>query len=161
METLGQRINRLRKVRNLTQEDIAKKFNISIQAVSKWENDISSPDISILLELSELLKVTVEYLLSGVEPQKVVSCVDKKNIKDMVLRIRIVSNDGSKICINLPIPVIVVAIKSGMGVPQINDNDSLKNIDFKEIINLVEQGVVGELMTVESSDGHQISIIVE
>ena len=161
METLGQRINRLRKERNLTQEDIAKKFNISIQAVSKWENDMSSPDISVLLELSKLLNVSVEYLLSGVEPQKVVSCVDKKNIKDMILRIRIFSNDGSKICINLPMPIIMMAIKSGMGVPQINENDSLKNIDFKEIVNLVEQGVVGELMTVESSDGHRISIVVE
>ena len=161
METLGQRITRLRKENHLTQEDIATRFNISIQAVSKWENDYSSPDISILLELSKLLNVTVEYLLSGVEKQNIVSCVKKKNIKDMVLRIRVFSNDGSKISINLPVPIIMMAIKSGMSVPQINENDALKIIDFKEIINLVEQGVVGELMTVESCDGHQVSIIVE
>ena len=72
METLGQRICRLRKDRHLTQDDIAKHFNISVQAVSKWENDYSSPDISILLELSKILDVTVEYLLGGEDKKEVV-----------------------------------------------------------------------------------------
>ena len=161
METLGQRIFRLRKERHLTQEDIAKHFNISVQAISKWENDYSSPDISILLELSKILDVTVEYLLGGEDKKEVVKCIDKKNIKDMILKIRLYSRQGDKVNFNLPIPIIILAIESGMSVPQINGNDALKNIDFKEIINLVEQGVVGELMSVESSDGHQISIVVE
>ena len=160
METLGQRICRLRKDRHLTQDDIAKHFNISVQAVSKWENDYSSPDISILLELSKILDVTVEYLLGGEDEKEVVK-IDKKNIKDMILKIRIYSCQGNKVNINLPMPIIILAIESGMSIPQINGNDALKNIDFKEIINLVEQGVVGELVSVESSDGHRISIVVE
>ena len=160
METLGQRICRLRKDRHLTQDDIAKHFNISVQAVSKWENDYSSPDISILLELSKILDVTVEYLLGGEDKKEVVK-IDKKNIKDMILKIRIYSRQGDKVNINLPMPIIILAIESGMSIPQINGNDALKNIDFKEIINLVEQGVVGELVSVESSDGHRISIVVE
>lgn len=40
-ETFGQRFVRLRKEKGFTQEDIASKINISAQAVSKWENDIS------------------------------------------------------------------------------------------------------------------------
>ena len=51
-ETLGQRIARLRKEKKLTQEDLAKKFNVTTQAISKWENDLSAPDISILKELA-------------------------------------------------------------------------------------------------------------
>ena len=54
METFGQRFTRLRKEKKLTQEEISIKVNVSAQAVSKWENDVSMPDISILndLELS-------------------------------------------------------------------------------------------------------------
>ncbi|MBQ2041822.1 MAG: helix-turn-helix transcriptional regulator, partial [Firmicutes bacterium] len=51
-ETFGQRFSRLRKQRGLTQEELGEKFGISGQAVSKWENDASMPDISILPELS-------------------------------------------------------------------------------------------------------------
>ena len=162
METLGQRISRIRKDRKLTQEDIAKKFNISVQAVSKWENDISSPDISILLELSKVLNVTVEYLLGGKEKEEVVKCVEeKKEINKMIMKIQILSNQGDKVNVNLPMPIILLAIEKGMSVPQISGNDVLKDIDLKEIVNLVEQGVVGELVSIESSDGNRISVVVE
>ena len=160
METLGQRINRLRKDKKLTQEDLAKRFNISVQAVSKWENDNSSPDISILLELSKLLGVSVEYLL-GDEEKEVVKLVEKKVIDKMILKIRIFSSEGDKININLPMAIVLLALETGMALPQINGKKSLEEIDFKMIIDLVEQGVVGELMSIESADGDQISIIVE
>ena len=45
-ETMGQIIRRLRKEKNLTQEELAEQLNISAPAVSKWENDTSMPDIS-------------------------------------------------------------------------------------------------------------------
>ena len=61
-ETFGQRFARLRKSKGYTQEQIADKVNISYQAVSKWENDISSPDISILGELANILGVTIDEL---------------------------------------------------------------------------------------------------
>ena len=160
METLGQTINRLRKDKKLTQEDLAKRFNISVQAVSKWENDNSSPDISILLELSKLLGVSVEYLL-GDEEKEVVKLVEKKVIDKMILKIRIFSSEGDKININLPMAIVLLALETGMALPQINGKKSLEEIDFKMIIDLVEQGVVGELMSIESADGDQISIIVE
>ena len=62
-ETFGQRLSRIRKEKGLTQEDIAKKIIISPQAVSKWENDISSPDILVLSSLADILGVSVDELL--------------------------------------------------------------------------------------------------
>ena len=62
-ETFGQRFLKLRKARNLTQEDIAKKLNISAQAVSKWENDVSSPDISLLSDIASIFNITIDELL--------------------------------------------------------------------------------------------------
>ena len=64
-ETLGRRIARLRLARTATQERLAKELNVSPQAVSKWENDINYPDISLLPNLARFLGVSVDELLSG------------------------------------------------------------------------------------------------
>ena len=64
-ETLGRRIARLRLARTATQERLAKELNVSPQAVSKWENDINYPDISLLPDLAQFLGVSVDELLSG------------------------------------------------------------------------------------------------
>ncbi len=65
LETLGRRIARLRLARTATQERLAKELNVSPQAVSKWENDINYPDISLLPDLARFLGVSVDELLSG------------------------------------------------------------------------------------------------
>ena len=64
-ETLGRRIARLRLAKTATQERLAKELNVSPQAVSKWENDINYPDISLLPDLARFLDVSVDELLSG------------------------------------------------------------------------------------------------
>ena len=64
-ETLGRRIARLRLAKTVTQERLAKELNVSPQAVSKWENDINYPDISLLPDLARFLGVSVDELLSG------------------------------------------------------------------------------------------------
>ena len=66
-ETLGKRIAMLRKEKGLTQEQLAEKVGVSAQAVSKWENDVSCPDITLLPLLGDILGVTVDELL-GVKP---------------------------------------------------------------------------------------------
>ena len=88
-ETFGQRFQRLRKNKDLTQEDIANKLNISPQAVSKWENDITYPDITYLVELATILEVTVDYLL-GKKNEEKTSFVGEKNSerkKNLILKI--------------------------------------------------------------------------
>ena len=161
-ETFGQRFARLRKSKGYTQEQIADKVNISYQAVSKWENDISSPDISILGELANILGVTTDELLGRVDPNKVtlVEEPQRKELKNMLLKIIVDSKDGGKVNIKLPMLIIKTFLDSGMPI-SINGNKSLENIDFKQIFNLVEQGVVGELVNIESNDGDIVRIVVE
>lgn len=67
--TVGKKIAALRKEKGMTQDDIAEKLNVSPQAVSKWENDISYPDIMLLPKIARLLDTTVDNLLSS-EPRK-------------------------------------------------------------------------------------------
>lgn len=63
--TLGNRISTLRKDKKLSQEFVAEALNVSRQAVSKWENDQSSPDTENLISLAGLLEVDVEFLATG------------------------------------------------------------------------------------------------
>lgn len=59
------RLLKLRKEHNLSQEDLAQKLNISRQAVSKWERAEASPDTDKLIDLAELYGVTIDELLTG------------------------------------------------------------------------------------------------
>lgn len=68
--TMGKRIMTLRKQKNLTQEQLAEKLNVSPQAVSKWENDISCPDISLVPALAGILGISSDILL-GIVPMTV------------------------------------------------------------------------------------------
>lgn len=63
--TLGKRISALRRDKKLSQEYVAETLNVSRQAVSKWENDLSSPDTENLIALAQLLETDVEFLATG------------------------------------------------------------------------------------------------
>ncbi len=62
---IGKFIAECRKSVNLTQMQLAEKMNITDRAVSKWERGMSMPDTSIMMELCDILKITVNELLSG------------------------------------------------------------------------------------------------
>ena len=64
---IGKFIAKCRKEKKLTQAQLAEKLNITDRAVSKWETGKSIPDSSIMLELCEILGITVNELLSGEE----------------------------------------------------------------------------------------------
>lgn len=62
-ESLGNRIAELRKKAGFTQEQLADKLGLTYQAVSKWENDLSCPDILLLPDLACLLGISIDDLL--------------------------------------------------------------------------------------------------
>ncbi|MBR2441844.1 MAG: helix-turn-helix transcriptional regulator [Clostridia bacterium] len=161
-ETFGQRFSRLRKQLGLKQETIAEKLNITAQAVSKWENDLSAPDISALPLLADILNVSLDELLGReVIQTMVVPEGERKEINSMLLKINVLSADGDKIRVNLPVSIIKVCLETGMKLPNINGKDSLKNIDFNQIFTMLEAGIIGKLVEVESADGDTVSITVE
>lgn len=62
----------LRKKNNYTQEDLAKKLDISRQAVSKWETGATIPDLDVLLKISKLYDVTINDILEPkIQPQRI------------------------------------------------------------------------------------------
>ena len=66
---LGDRITALRNERNISQGELAKRLEVSRQAVSKWEQGLSSPDTNKLIQLARILDTEVEYLATGVHPE--------------------------------------------------------------------------------------------
>ncbi len=67
MATYGSKITELRKKNNLTQAELGAKLNISAQAVSKWEKELSEPDIETLRKMSEIFNVSLDELLKAEE----------------------------------------------------------------------------------------------
>ena len=162
--TIGKRIAALRREKNLKQDDLAQMLEVSPQAVSKWENDQTCPDISLLPKLAKILGVSVDELLSGKqELQPVVTLVpedQRKDIKDMMLRIVVDSADGDKVRVNLPMALVQLAMEMGMEMPQVSGNDALKDIDWAQVMELVRHGAMGNLVEVESADGDIVKIFV-
>ena len=162
--TLGKRIAALRKQKDLRQDDIAQLLDISPQAVSKWENDQTCPDIGLLPKLAQILGVTTDELLSGkqeLQEVRVLPPEERKDIKDMLLRIIVDSSDGDKVRINLPMALVQIALDMGTEMPQISGKEALKNIDLNQIMELVRQGAIGNLVEVESAEGDTVRIFVE
>ena len=67
MKTIGQNIATLRKEKGITQEQLAEVCMVSPQAVSKWENDNSCPDVTLLKVIARTLGVSVDELLDDGE----------------------------------------------------------------------------------------------
>ncbi len=163
MNTIGRRIAQLRKERGMTQEELAPKLDVSSHAVSKWENDVSCPDISLLTQLADVLHTTTDYLLSGKKDEVRCIPVDKrKDCNDLTLRVKILSTKGDKIQVNLPVPLLRAFLDAGMDIAaEMSGMESLKKLDMKQILLLIENGTVGKLVEMESADGDTVEIVVE
>lgn len=64
-KSIGEMITTLRKKQGMTQNDLAERMNVTDKAVSKWERNLSCPDINSISKLAEILGTTVEELLNA------------------------------------------------------------------------------------------------
>ena len=170
MANIGNRISEYRRRRNITQEQLAEAMNVTSQAVSKWENDISCPDISVLPRLADYFNISLDLLIRGEDSGSVQLLAEnqRKDFSSLALRISVNSSDGDVVRINLPMPLIKAGIDIGlpmMQTMQFNNNgavnDTLRQIDFKALIQLAESGVMGKLIEVKSADGDTIDIYID
>lgn len=161
-QKFAEKLQSLRKEKGLTQAELAEKVSVSPQAVSKWEKGESLPDISTLMLLADFFDVTVDELL-GKEVKKtpIVEVVEppKGDYSSYFLRVVAESSDGDRARVNLPLSIVKImfSAKSEIKIGNIN----LTETDFAKIIEMVEAGAVGELITAESKDGDFAKIYVE
>lgn len=81
MNAIGKNIHTLRKQNGFTQEELAGKLGVTYQAVSKWENDTTAPDISLLPELAAVFGTSIDALL-GYAADKKTSVYYEERYKD-------------------------------------------------------------------------------
>ncbi len=163
-ETIGNRIGQLRRKKGMSQEALAEKLGVSAQAVSKWENDQSCPDIQLLPQLARVLDTTVDELLTGKsDAVRVVPVEQRKSLTELTLRVRIISADGDKIKVNLPMTMAKIALEMGVEIaPSYSEHAApLKQLDLEKLVNMVEQGALGKLIEIESAEGDTIEVVVE
>ena len=162
-ETIGNRIAKFRKTKNLTQEELANQVGVSSQAVSKWENDASCPDISLLPQLCKVLGVTTDELLTGKNDDvKMMPAEQRKPLEQLTMRIKVDSARGDKVRVNLPMSLVKVCMEMGVDMSgSVSGMESLKKVDLNKVLGLAEQGLIGKLVEVESAEGDTVEIVVE
>jgi len=165
METIGNRIAKYRKEKGLTQEGLAETVGVSAQAVSKWENDASCPDISLLPQLCKKLGITTDELLTG-KSERVLLLPEerRKPLEELTFRVRINSADGDRIRVNFPMTLVKLCMEIGVDmVPNMTGDNAemIKNINMEKVVEMVEMGLIGKLVEIESADGDTIEVVVE
>ena len=161
--TLGSRIAEYRRAKGITQDQLAEHMGVSSQAVSKWENDLSCPDITLLPGLADYFGTTVDKLLRGENSSavRVVSEEERRDLNRILLKVSVNSSDGDIIKVNLPLSLIKAGLEIGLQMPQISGNNALKDIDFGAILQAAERGVIGKLVEVRSAEGDSVEIVIE
>lgn len=77
---VGEKIKKIRKMAGMTQEELAEKMNVSRQTISKWEKEISSPDLDSAIALCELFEISLDDFLKGGRSVK----EEKISLEDMI-----------------------------------------------------------------------------
>ncbi len=83
MKNFGTRLKKLRTDANITQNSLAEHLNISYQAVSKWENGQSLPDVGTLIEISKFFSTTTDALFGFIPEEKISTLAIDKNEVDI------------------------------------------------------------------------------
>lgn len=129
-------------------------MNISAQGVSKWENNLIAPNIDTLIKLSDIFKISIDKLL-GSEKNCDIIANQKKDINKMVLK----SEKGDNIKLNLPVAIIKIFLENGNINHLLSGNKFLDGIDFEQLFDLIEQGIIGELVSMENADGNHVIMV--
>lgn len=108
--SIGSLISSRRKEKNMTQNDLALKLNVTDKAVSKWERDICFPDVALLPEIAEILDLNLEDLIRG---RKRTS----PNLFDLVL---------TAVSFAMGMAVFILSVLERLGF----SNDSVQSIDL-------------------------------
>ena len=108
--SIGSLISSRRKEKNMTQNELALKLNVTDKAVSKWERDICFPDVALLPEIAEILDLNLEDLILG---RKRTS----SNLFDLVL---------TAVSFAMGTAVFILSVLERLGF----SNDSVQSIDL-------------------------------
>ena len=148
--TIGQSIAKHRKKAGLTQEELAEKCNVTAQAVSKWENDLSYPDLESTARLADILGCTVDALIHGEEEVPLVQLKPTENIGRRMLEISVIETysggNGTVVKARFPAELLLFAEEAGTLEELIDDDEAKKALS--PALKLLRSGAVGTVTEV-------------
>ncbi len=165
--TLGSRIAELRKQKGYTQEEFSQLLGVTAQAVSKWENDNSCPDIMLLPKIAQLLDTSTDELLGGATPEKqdkpespAKENKEPADLSKLNLKIRITAEGKKPVNVSFPLTMVKRFTKLGLGISGIVnlESPSLDNNQIDNIFSLIDDGATGEIMNFVDEGGQHIVI---
>lgn len=156
--TLGARIAELRKKKGYTQEEFSDMLGVSPQAVSKWENDLSCPDIMLIPQIASIFKITTDELLTGKAPEETRQNKVPADIGKLKLRIQVLHPSKKPVNISLPLLLVKKIARIGNGISGIVGSDALSGKQMEQILSLVDNGISGEILNIVAEDDTNVII---
>lgn len=140
---IGNNISALRKQKGITQEELANVLGVSAQAVSKWENNSSCPDVALLTKIADYFGVTVDALLRSNEDEinsaQQPKADSPKNFAKNI-NVRIVQQNGKENNIKIPFKFVKIGLNIGsmFGIEKGIADKISALVDAEDISNIVE-----------------------
>ena len=147
-EHIGQHIAYYRKKSGMTQEQLAEKMELTAQAVSKWENGLTCPDLDSVARLAGFLGVAVEQLIYGDAAVPTVQVVETPQVGRRVLCIHIQTIVGvaTNVTVRFPVELLLRAYELGGLEPLVGESAPY----VEQAIEMIRQGTVGSLVDVDT-----------
>lgn len=152
--SIGKNIALLRKAKGLTQAELGDLLGVSNQAVSKWESEMTMPDVMLLPEIAKVLGVEINdlYGIMGKAPAAEESELSKNNAVEDRRMLNIVAQArGANVRIKIPCK----AVQSVLDCCLDEDDE-----DLKSLVSILESDATGTLVDVDSDKGN-VKIFVE
>lgn len=158
--TIGQNISIFRKKAGMTQEELSEKMNVTSQAVSKWENDLSYPDLECMNRLSRILGTTVDTLINGESAIPEVKLADRTNIEKRILVLSTKVKKPSEVTANLRLPMeFICRLKADGKLADVVGEENVKWVE--EGLELAKAGVVGTVLSAHTDDVDAVIEVLE
>ncbi len=161
---LGNNISEKRKAKGMTQEELAANLGVSPQAVSKWENNLSCPDISLLPAIAKIFGMSVDELLGAVpaienvteektytEPE---TTYEEPVFTGKKATTLLITTDKNGKVSNVRIPLTVMRFGLNLG----SAFGGITGTQASTIENAVKTGLSGEILSVDGENGEKVTI---
>ena len=126
-EKFGKLIKEIRKTNNLTQKQLADKYNVTYQAVSKWENGVNMPDISLIRQISKDFNISLDELFDGF---KIKIPSEFKIMSDEILNVKYPNGNAPSL--------VYTNDKTTINVVLVMNDVTMKNNQIEEYVKTME-----------------------
>lgn len=161
---LGNNISEKRKAKGMTQEELAANLGVSPQAVSKWENNLSCPDISLLPAIAKIFGMSVDELLGAASATENVgeektfsepeTAYDESVFTGKKATTLLITTDKNGKVSNVRIPLTVMRFGLNLG----SAFGGITGAQANTIENAVKTGLSGEILSVDGENGEKVTI---